>query len=112
MPKTIRVFLTLLAALPVQWNTGLPIFPAVLFFWFWNLDSTKRLWLGLATGIIMDSLSLSPFGTHTVIFVALGLVTGGLHWILSDTRSYLTQGIGVATLLLLFFSLVFGSTVL
>ena len=67
----------------------------LLVFFYWHLGLSARIWLGILSGFITDSLSLSPFGTYTFVFVLAALLVEILRHIFSNTDSLFTKGMAV-----------------
>ncbi len=87
------------------WGVRPPLAGAVLFFWFWGMSQSRRLFLAFLGGIVMDSVSFYPFGTNTAVFMAIAGSTGVLRYFFSNVESLVTRGIGVAVGVFLFLNL-------
>ena len=90
---------------------GLPIpFFFLLFFllcWFANLSRPTRLYLGAAFGIFLDSFSLLPFGTHTIILFFIAYIPEIISPFLANARPLVRQGVTDIILVVIFFLLLY-----
>ena len=90
---------------------GLPIpFFFLLFFllcWFANLSRPTRLYLGVVFGIFMDSFSLLPFGTYTIILFFIAYMPEIISPFLANARPLIRQGMIDILLVILFFLLLY-----
>ena len=78
-----------------------------LIFLYWHIGISVRIWLGIFLGLIMDSLSLFPFGTYTFIFILAALLVELLRHIFSNTDSLFTKGIAVGSVFFLVNSMIY-----
>lgn len=122
MMKNILLTIVFIAALFLElasggelafWGVRPPLAGAVLFFWFWNMRLPGRLFLAVLGGILMDSISLHPFGTNTAVFMAIAGSTEVLRYFFSNVESLVIRGIGVSVGIFLFLNLavILGSLV-
>lgn len=103
---------SLVAAVILEWSIANsfkfiivpPLMALIAFFWFWNIKFQHRIYLALALGFFMDSISLFPFGTYMGTFIIIVLLSEFLQLFLSNTYSFLVEWIGVGVLI---FSLFF-----
>lgn len=111
LDRVVTGLTTLLAALLLEWTVGpvvslqgvtVPLFAAVLFFWFWRLNLFSRLWLGISSGIILDSIYPETFGAYLIGFLLIAMLTEFLFYFFSQTESFLTQGVSLTVSLFLF----------
>lgn len=77
------------------WGVRPPLAASVLFFWFWDTRFYPRLFFAFLGGIILDSISIHPFGTNTAVFMALAGNTGALCYFFSNVESFATRAVGV-----------------
>ena len=105
------IIFTLLLALIVEWSSNavlaatnffLPVAALVFCFWSWQMSMEARLWLGLGVGLVMDAISLIPFGSSMLAFLILALACEFLRMFFSDTESKITRGVSVALLMAVF----------
>lgn len=109
--RTFLIVITLGVALFLEWVLGVwdfsggmrpPIAAAVFIFWCWRLTPQARLRLGLFLGIVADSTSFLPFGTHMLAFLLIVILMRAFQLFFSNVESFLTEGVGMATLLFLY----------
>lgn len=112
------IFLTALSfvlAAFLEWTAG-PVFsfwgvsfPAVLsaaIFWFWRMELSSRVFLGILAGIFMDTVSAYPPGTYLILFFVAAFLTEVLRRFFSETEFYITKGISMAILLFICINLI------
>lgn len=113
--RLILLFFTILAAFVLELVVGgrlafLGINPPLLIlalnFWFWELNLSKRIFLGAAMGILFDSISIFPFGTYAVMFILLAFLTELSQIVFSNIQSLLTKTVGAALAVFLILNLV------
>lgn len=101
------IILTLGIASVAEWSffdfaifgVAAPFGVGMLFFWFWRIELSARIWLGAAAGIALDSIGIFPFGTHLLVFFAAAILTEGLQSMFSESKAPLTHVIGTVILL-------------
>ncbi|MBI3420701.1 MAG: hypothetical protein HY006_01435 [Candidatus Sungbacteria bacterium] len=96
---------SLILAFMLEWGMGIALtlgnIPVhitllVLLFWLLGLDIVPGLWLAGGTGVILDTLSLEPFGLYaTVCFILVG-ASAMLRFIFSHTQSVISQLVSIA----------------
>lgn len=87
------------------WGVRPPFAGAMLFFWFWDMRLYRRLFLAFLGGILMDSISLHPFGTNTAVFMVIAANTGALRYFFSNIESLITRAVGISVNIFLFINL-------
>lgn len=92
-----------LSAANFGWTPPLVFFGLVLAFWrvgFWH-----RIWIAIALGIFFDIVYPFSFGSHTVIFLFMGITAAALRAFFSNADSLLTGWVASSCLLFLSLSL-------
>lgn len=103
MPVIITTSLVL--ALMLELVFKIPVTALLVVFWFWRISLPARFWLSIIFGVVLHAVSILPFGTYIIIFLALALLTEALQHFFSNVRSPLTQFIGLGTAFLVFLAL-------
>lgn len=112
--KTIFIFLSLIIALFLEWSSANflsifdvspPIFAAVIFFWFWRISYSDRMWLAIAGGIILDTFSIYNFGLYIIILFLLSLLVEYMKFLFFSQESRLIQTISIGIFIFLFLNL-------
>lgn len=100
------VALAIVLALPAQWflsgfkNYWMPpVLLMAVILSFWHLRVSQRFWLGLILGVLLDTVSIFPFGSHLLILSLAVVLTEGGRTILSNTDSVFTQSLSAAIIL-------------
>lgn len=109
--RILLIALTVSGAFLAEWTAHafsggkiifLPLWALVFCFWIWRMELTSRLWFALALGLIADTVQLVPFGTLSLTCVLVALVCETFERFFSNTEAKVTQGVGVALLILAF----------
>lgn len=79
----------------------------LVIFLYWHLSFSARIWFGFTLGFIVDSLSFMPFGAYTISFILAAILVEVLRQIFSNTDSWFTKGIAVASVFFLVNSVVY-----
>ena len=103
-------FIILILALFFQWLLGYWISPwgvpppvAILgvLIAFWHLTLAPRLWFSLAAGIVLDGVTLLPFGTYGIILMGAAVSVEILQNLFSNIESKFVEGLSVSLVLAL-----------
>lgn len=88
------------------WAVRPPLVGAVLFFFFGVRQLFFRLFLAVIGGVLLDSVSWYPFGTHLVILLTSAFFVEILQYFLSNVESLVTRGVSMAIEIFLFLNLI------
>jgi len=102
------IILAFLAESFFSWNIGgikVPLAFSIIFLLFLRLTPGKRMLLALVFGLGADSLSILPFGTHLISFLAISFFIDFLHAAFSNIKAPLAQNVALGAVLLLFYGL-------
>lgn len=113
MKRGILILISFFLAVLAEWSFGgasfggipPPLTLGVLFFWLLRLEFAPRMWLGLAAGFFLDSISALPFGAYLVTIFFLGLAVEVVREAFSSPETPIINSAGMA--ILIFLALIF-----
>lgn len=109
--KIIIILLTLVGAILLEEMLGIlktfwlppPLLLAIALFWCWRTTLNARLCIAALIGLYLDSISLYPWGTHTIFLIFLAILMEFLQRNLNEIKSSTTQGMALLIELAFFY---------
>lgn len=105
---SLGLLLTFLTESFFAWNIGgirAPFMLCLIFLWFLHLSAGPRVIFAVIFGIMADAVSVFPFGTHLISFLATSFFVEFLHMTFSNIKVPLTQGVALGAMLTLFYGI-------